>query len=377
MNSHANFENSENTGELLKIARNSLGLTLQSVGDQLGLSVSTLSEIERGKRKTSSIELFKLSKIYRRPIDYFLMDCEAHSSFSALYRAAENESVSKDALIKFQDLCNNYRFITQVMKVPETTSLPDYSERKQIVSQAEAIAEEERRALRLDGQPIKDIVDLLESRRGVKIFHMPEIGDGFSGAMASDKYYGTCFLINADHPQVRRIFTIAHEYAHSIAHRNQQVHIDFVNRVNQNSQQEKFADSFAAAFLMPKGAVDEFVDGLCASNKDIDGLVILRVAIYFGVSFTAAGWRLFTLQKLSRQQWEKIRQQHIPTSPVAKAIGYRDEGGSQELLPRRYKYLCYKAYEKGDISLQKLAELLNRNYFDLKQEIEADSLIEV
>jgi Zn-dependent peptidase ImmA (M78 family)/transcriptional regulator with XRE-family HTH domain len=364
----------EKLGELLKIARNNQDMTLQNVSDRLGLPISTLSEIEHGKRKTTSVELFRFSKLYNRSVDFFLRDYETNSSFAVLLRAIDETAISKAAIMQFQDLCNNYSFLKKLLKIPDAAAPPDYSRSEPTTSDAENIAEAERSSLGLNGQPIRDIADLLESKRGIKIFHMDVIGGEFSGALASDDCYGSCFLINANNPSRRRFFTIAHEYAHCIAHRNQLAHLDYERQVDPGNRQEKFADSFAAAFLMPRGSVLEFLSNLKSNKAQVNALTILQVAIYFGVSFEAAGWRLVALQQMTAAKWNEIIAQHIPSSPIASILGYSNNDNKPDMLPRQYKYLCYKAYGEGEISLEKLAELLNRNYYDLKTEFETTEL---
>lgn len=357
-------------GTQLRIARNSINLTLQDVCNKLNFAVSTLSDIERGKRQVSSVELFKFSKLYGRPIEFFLKE-QSINSFALLLRAADETSISKKSIMKFQDLCNNFVFLKNLMKVPNVSSPPDYSRQEPNLSDAEEIAEIERSSLGLNGQPIKDVSDLLESKRGIMIFHLPEHSDTFSGAFAADSDCGACFLINANHPHRRRAFTIAHEYGHCIAHRNELAHIDFVSEFTNNKQNEKFADAFAAAFLMPRRTISEMMSQLKSSKEDSLPAIIIQLAIYFGVSFEAVGWRLVNLRKLTRESWYSILEQHIPSTPLAKFFGYEiRENEAPEILPNKYKYLCYQAFEQKKISFERLAELLNRNYYELRQEIE-------
>ena len=356
-------------GDQLRFARNSINLTLQDVSNQLGLAVSTLSDMERGKRQVNSLELFKLSKLYCRPIDFFIRG-QISSSFSLLLRAVDETSISKESIVKFQSLCTNYSLLKNLMKSPDTSSPPDYSKPNLGLANAEEIAEVERSSLGLNGQPIKDVSDLLESKRGIMIFHLPENPNGFSGAFATNNDCGACFLINSTHPLRRRTFTIAHEYAHCIAHKDELAHIDFQPAFENKKQNERFADAFAAAFLMPRGAVLEVLSQFQSSKHNIMPMIIIQLANYFGVSFEAAGWRLVGLRKLSRDYWYDILDQHIPLTPIVKFFGY-DKGESiePEMLPRQYKYLCYQAYEQKVISFERLAELLNRNYHELRQEI--------
>jgi Zn-dependent peptidase ImmA (M78 family)/plasmid maintenance system antidote protein VapI len=356
-------------GDQLRFARKSINLTLQQVSKQLKLAISTLSDIERGKRQVSSLELFKLSKIYGRPIDFFLKD-RANESFSLLLRAANETSISKETIVKFQTLCRNYSLLKNLLKSPDAPSPPDYSRRNLSLTNAEEIAETERSSLGLNGQAIKDVSDLLESKRGIMIFHLPEQPDEFSGAFASEHDCGACMLINSNHPLRRRTFTIAHEYAHCIAHKDEVAHIDFRPAFESRKQNERFADAFAAAFLMPRGTVLEILSQLQSSKQNVMPLIIIQLANYFGVSFEAAGWRLVGLRKLSRDYWYDILDQHIPSTPIAKFFRYDIvDNIDPEMLPRQYKYLCYQAYEQELISFERLAELLNRNYYELRQEI--------
>ena len=360
----------ELVGGWLRAARNSLDLTLQDVSKQIGLSQSTISDMERGKRQVSGIELYRFSKLYDRPVDFFLRDRRPGTSFNLLMRAAEDESISKKSILKFQDFCNNYRLLKDLLKSPDVPPPPDYSRRKPNPADAEAIAEAERSSLGLNGQPIRDICDLLESKRGIKIFHLPEDPDRFFGALAHDEDCGVCFLINSNNPAKRRTFTAAHEYAHCIAHRDQLAHIDDQQAFESRKQNERFADAFAAAFLMPQGAVLEFLSQLRAGKQKATALIIIQLAVYFGVSFEAAGWRLVTMRKLNRDKWNDIMNQHIPSTPIARFLGYDPHESAQpDMLPKQYRFLCYQAYDQRLISFERLAELLNKNFYDLKDEL--------
>lgn len=357
-------------GGWLRAARNSLDLTLQDVSRQTGLSQSTISDMERGRRQVSGIELYRFSKLYERPVDFFLHDRQSGTSFNLLMRAVEEDCISKKSILKFQDFCNNYRLLKELLKLPDMPPPPNYSRRKPNPADAEEIAEAERSSLGLDGQPIRDICDLLESKRGIKILHLPEDPDRFFGALAHDEDCGVCFLINSNNPTKRRTFTIAHEYAHCIAHREQLAHIDYQQAFESRNRNERFADAFAAAFLMPQGAVIEFLSQLRASEQKAVALIIVQLAVYFGVSFEAAGWRLVTMRKLNRDKWDNIMRQRIPSTPIARFLGYDLHDNAQpDMLPKQYRYLCYQAYDQRLISFERLAELLNRNFYELEGEL--------
>lgn len=56
-------------GPRLRDARNGRGLTLAEVGEQSGISVSTLSRLEAGLRRPTLDHLLPLAQIYRVPLD--------------------------------------------------------------------------------------------------------------------------------------------------------------------------------------------------------------------------------------------------------------------------------------------------------------------
>ncbi|GAH24388.1 unnamed protein product, partial [marine sediment metagenome] len=70
---------------------------------------------------------------------------------------------------------------------------------------------------------------------------------------------------------------------------------------------------------------------------------------------------------------EELSSQQVLSSPIARLLGYCKEEGPPDTVPRQYKYLAYKAYGMKLISFEKLAELLRRNYYALKEEFEQGS----
>jgi len=158
-------------GQALKHARTAMDFTLKQVSKSMSIAMSTISEIESGKRRVSAVELYRFAKLYQRPISFFLEESETSASFAILMRAAGTASVSKESIINFHELCRSYRDLRKLVRAPEMPSPPDYSaSRLTTLGQAEKLAEAERSSLGLNGQPIKDICDLLEGKRGVSYF---------------------------------------------------------------------------------------------------------------------------------------------------------------------------------------------------------------
>ncbi|WMS45209.1 helix-turn-helix domain-containing protein (plasmid) [Acuticoccus sp. MNP-M23] len=61
-------------GARLKEAREYIGLKQEQVATHLGIPRTGVSDIEKGKRSVSAIELKKLAHLYQRPVQFFTGD---------------------------------------------------------------------------------------------------------------------------------------------------------------------------------------------------------------------------------------------------------------------------------------------------------------
>lgn len=89
----------ERLGQRLKEAREYLGLSQEFVADQLQIPRASVSAIETGKRKVSSLELKQLARIYKQTIQSLLGEEETlpqgqpeDKALVALYRTTRDLS---------------------------------------------------------------------------------------------------------------------------------------------------------------------------------------------------------------------------------------------------------------------------------------------
>lgn len=83
-------------GGRLREVREYLGLSQQLVATQTGIPRSAVSDIERGVRKVDSLELKKLSKVYRYPTSYFLGEPDDESGAAAALGRAVIDLTDED-----------------------------------------------------------------------------------------------------------------------------------------------------------------------------------------------------------------------------------------------------------------------------------------
>lgn len=108
-------------GSRLKEIREYLGISQQNVAAATGIPRSAVSDIERGQRKVDSLELRKLSKLYRYPVSYLLgeaADDESVEPVSALARVFDDlTEQDRQEVLKFADYL---RFSARVDKANGT-----------------------------------------------------------------------------------------------------------------------------------------------------------------------------------------------------------------------------------------------------------------
>ncbi|WP_163054989.1 ImmA/IrrE family metallo-endopeptidase [Acidithiobacillus ferrooxidans] len=118
--------------------------------------------------------------------------------------------------------------------------------------------------------------------------------DNVSGAIGKDDR-GYFIIVNGNHPKVRQRFTLAHEIAHYVLHRDQigkdGIKDTWMYRSKISDPDERAANKLAAEILMPadllgRAAVD---NGLQLNERNLDALAqtmdvsTTALAIRFGV----------------------------------------------------------------------------------------------
>ena len=233
---------------------------------------------------------------------------------------------------------------------------------------AAARAAEERKRLELGAEPVADVRALVE-RQGALVFSTPVSGGSLSGCFALISG-DTWIMVNSAQRVGRQHFTIAHEYCHSLVDRDR----EFVLCTKAKPPHEKFADAFAAAFLMPAESSLAFFASVIGMPLKAESVV--EYCYVFGVSYRAALFRLVDLGVATSRQAEAL----ASMSPVrvAAAMGYNlqdpagpfmmgecDCGPSVDAFPRAYRSAAMRAFEEELISESKLAELLGVDADDL------------
>ena len=370
-------------GERLQVARRALGLTQTDVAREMEMVTSTISAIEAGKRTVTGVELYRFAQLFKRPLAYF-MDTEAPQTapgFQYLFRAVAEKLVDRGPIVKLEQLAADYQSLEELVGAPVLPLPVEYSAFGFRTDQdAETLAEMERARLGLGDAPITNLMDLLDGTVGVRTFLVPVQNQNWSGVSVKDRTGRPCIVVNSKEPGYRRNFDLAHEYGHVLVHLARpdasSAWIDVPSAGGRVNADERFVDAFAAAFMMPRRAVLAQVDlVLRASSGRFTDFDLVHLAMHFGVSGQALSARLVTLRKLPREVYQAYwNTGGRKFNALAEMLGYtvEDPAGFWEaevVLPTRFRYLALRAYQEGQISLAKLAELLREDYYELRKKM--------
>lgn len=337
----------------IKEARESLKLSQEAVSVQAHIGVSSLSEFENGKREPSLSQLASLARVYKKSVTFFLEEMPEQETVLWRERPSQNAEVIEH---DFLELCRRYSNLERWCKDVIAPELPhiNSSQSSFSFSRAEEVAQKVRKELNLGDRPSFSLLQVLEDKCGVKIFHQ-EIEPTGTAASVKSARYGWAILLNSKNSQARRNFDLAHELFHLLTWELFDHHLGEQSGLP-NAEEESFANAFASYLLMPEEEMRSAVEKRKRDGK-LSLTAIGEIAHQFQVSAEAAVWRVHRLYGLDREKTTTAIKQIREKPSYGQA---QSEIGAELLrLPGRYQDLAYRALQQGELSVKKFAEYMN------------------
>lgn len=379
----------------LRKARDSRGISQQTAAEFAGLPRTAITQIEGGNRSVSTLELTKLAKLYRYPISYFLDEAPSDEEDinGVLYRAAPSlNEATQQQINHYIDLCKEGITLEKILDFEPRANLPKYSlpipkNKKEAIVQGTNIAEQERKRLSIGIGSIADITNLI-SNQGIWACSA-DLPDDVSGLFLNNSKTGLIILVNANHVISRKRFSYAHEYAHALFDRDENIRISSTG--NNSEFIEVRANAFAAAFLMPAEGIsdvlrslnkgkssrqDQVIFDVSANSKmnaesrsapysqNITFQDIAIIAHHFSVSYQAAVYRLRSLNNISQQECDQLiakyqdGKHYLSSLHMFSDLENKEE---KELWDRELRtelsYLAIEAFRREEISRGRIIEL--------------------
>lgn len=385
----------EELARRLRAAREACRMKQEDVARHLGVSRSAIAQIELGNRAVTSLELDMLAYLYGRDIREFLADqFREEDTLVALFRRHPDVTLQEEVVAALRESMALGRELTNLERTlgleRDLGALPVYPLppprfKWGAIQQGERVADEERRRLGLGSAPLPDVAELLEGQ-GVRTGELP-LPEDVSGLTLLDEDVGVFVVVNnrlPGHSRVRRRFSFAHEYCHALLDRDQK------GTISRTSDREVLfevrANAFAAAFLMPKAGVEEFVRRLGKGrpsrlqadiydeeetrriqsrpepgSQAVQMHDVVLLAHHFGVSRLAALYRLKNLQLLTEPEFNTLKQQEEDElgKDLARLLDLPepDAGEKRNEFRHRFLALALEAFRREAITRGKLREL--------------------
>ena len=352
-------------GEMLQQARNQCGMTQADAAKVIDAARTTMVAIEKGERRLKATELIKLARAYGRSVSDFVRPRPVIEPFEVQFRSTyrghevEREQI-EPVILRWQGLCQHYLELEQIMEAPLPRNYPrDYEVSGMPVERtAEAIAVEERQRLGLGDGPLPMLRDILEQSVGLRIFYLKMPGK-YSEIYSYNEQLGGSMAINANHPEERRRWSLAHGYLHFLAHRRKPV-LDLIEgQYKRMPESERLAEAFAKYFLMPTSGLLRRFNDMCRVNQKFSTTNLFTLAHYYGVSVEALVHRLEEMDLLPSGTWERLQYRGLKVREVQQQLGLEQIPHRSDMAPIHYQHLAIEALDQGLITEGRFAEFLD------------------
>ena len=265
-------------GQRLTALRHIFGLSQTGLAEQLAVSQSFLSQVERGARPAPDYLIVQASREFGLPVSFFAVPSSASEAGPLTFRKTCRASVKDEARVS--ELYNEAARLFRTVSAASGYTAADLPDPSEYQDDPERVAVAMRRAAGLtDDDPVLNAVRTLE-RFGIGVVdRLDEHGHegAHTGISRPSRVNDRPLVALADHvPGAVKRLTLLHEAYHLIADR------DLAGPITSTrSPEEKRAFRFAGAFLLPESVVRRRI----SESLNLHGYLPIKAA--YGISVGA------------------------------------------------------------------------------------------
>lgn len=314
--------------EMLSWARQEAGLTVEEAAKKLGFkdtksktAKEKILEIESGEKDPTKVQLYNISRIYRRPlITFYLKAPPEKGNRGQDFRTLSSESNPQDNVnvdILLRDIMARQSILKSLLEDEEVEELP-FIDSMTMNDGFQAVANNIRKTILFDlkefqrkqnkGDAFKYLRDCIE-KAGIFVLLVgnlgshhtnipPEIFRGFAIADTLAPF----IAINDQDAQAAWSFTALHELAHLWLGETG------ISDFSINNQLESFCNDVAGEILFPSNMLEEFDDVRTSNFEDITK-VITTFANKNNISRKMVTYRLYRNKRISSDTFKKLNDQ--------------------------------------------------------------------
>ena len=261
-------------------------LSQTALAKRLDISPSLVSHWESGVRSPAESQFLEIAQALGVSMDYLLnSEVRPRFQFRAQNPPTHDEQSQVDRVLK--EASEQIYFIDFVFRSAGKNLKPFGLKADFNPDQLISLATQIREALRLNRRVSLDELKGALAEWNVLVFEwaLPNIISGLS-------YRGstTVIIINSQHNTERKLFTLAHEFAHILFHlgREQETAVSVI--ASKRDPMEKQANQFAAELLMPTAEIDQLLKDYGESLRQ--PITLAMAAKTFNVSAQAMFYKL-------------------------------------------------------------------------------------
>lgn len=370
------------TPNVLKWARESARMSLESAAAKISVSKERLKEWEEGLSQPTIRQAQTLAKSYKRPFALFFLP-EIPTDFQPLqdFRSKNAKMLSTASIFIIREIQQKQAWISETNKENDEAKIP-FVGKFSIKDNPVIVAEDILKTLGIDpsnyesSNPIKEWIDKAEAK-GIFISRTSFIhsrlkldSEELQGFAIADPYAPFVF-INSEDWEAPQLFTLAHEIAHVwIAETgiSNEIELDLKSKERLHPV-EIFCNEVAANALMPSQQIRNFDSTNFSSAKEV-----FKLSKNFGVSSFAFLVRTLKLNLISLDIYKKLRSdaeneyreflKREEEKKAKKKDGEKKGGPSPYLLrlnknSRLFTQIVLDAFHGGFVEPTKASALLN------------------
>jgi Zn-dependent peptidase ImmA (M78 family) len=322
-----------------------------------------LIAVEKGTRLPKSEEIVNLASLYGRKVSDLVRPGEPVGDLQPHLRAVAQQMKAEDAEIgraisALQKFAEDYHRLERLLNAPLRMNYPPEVRigRGNVMALAEDVAMQERLRLGLGDQPVVHVRSLLEAEVGLRIVY-EDLPSHVAGMFGFSSEFGGVIAVNRKHPPQRRRATLLHEYGHLITDRFKPG-IDYLTYRGRKPANERFAEGFSMAFLMPATSVRRRFNQVVHDSGDFQIADLCRLSHFYNASVEAMTLRLEGLGLIPKGVRDHLKESRFEVRRAEAMLDLRQHPVADNRFPDRYVFLAVQAYDKGEVSEGELCGLL-------------------
>lgn len=349
----------------------------QDLAAAIGLDPSAMSNIENDKRSVKAHELTAMADALGVSVLALLDENSLLGRLPTAARQDDGERVQGSLLDRLRVFAELHELLAKggigsFARIPEDAPRVDRTQWRTSANQLACWATLHLGAVE-GPDHFNNLAERIETTFYVDVV-VEDHSDGTTAGAAITDWTFPLLLVRADQRRPRGLFTLAHELGHLLARDHDTFTVD--DDLAAHDDRERFANAFAAAYLMPADKVQAEVE-----VHGIGPVAIRNLTRTLGVSYQSLIYRLHNLGLIDfarRNELEQLGPRGLlaefsdPEHARAALSSVADERTSLE--HRRPLWLAYRAmqgFKRGVISVAPVAELLGADADHLLDQLTA------